>query len=111
MSIYGLMCHDLTVVYPGSATDRYGNVGKSWASGTRLEVRGRITQRRREENRDGRETGVTEWVVYLPPGTPVSTLDRIEWEGLAFEVNGVPHRAFGRHQEHHIELHVDRVEG
>lgn len=120
MSLRTLFCHDVTVVRPAETVDRYDNTVKDWANAARTTVRGRVTQRTRDENRSsgstaGEERVETEWVVYLPPKTDVLPTDRVEWsdghEDFVFEIKGRPHRAFDRRTEHHVELHADLVEG
>lgn len=115
MSLRTLFCHDVTVVRAAVTVDVYGNTGKDWAAATRETLRGRVAQRTREEDYEGGERVVTEWVVYLPAGADVSSRDRIEWsdgvDDLTFEVRGRPHRAFDRHREHHVELLCHQVEG
>jgi head-tail adaptor len=111
-SILGLFCHEVRIVRPGTTEDRYGNDAKDWSSSPRRRtVRARVAQRSRSEVGDGREARVTGWVCYLPAGTQVTALDRIEWDGQTFEIKGVPNRAFDRHQEHHLELDLERCDG
>lgn len=115
MTLRTLFCHDVTVARAAAGTDDYGNAEKDWADATRTTMRGRVAQRTRDENREGGERQVTEWVVYLPPGVDVTAQDRIEWfdgyADLVFEIKGRPHRAFDRRVEHHVELLCDLVEG
>lgn len=111
MTIRTLFCHDITIVRAASTTDRYGNVVKDWANATRTDVRGRMAQRHREEIRGHQETQITDWICYLPPRTDVNGLDRLEWNGVTYEVGGHPNHAYGRALEHHVEVPCDIVEG
>ncbi len=107
------MVHDVTLVRSGSATSRYGDSVRDWSTAARTESRGWVAQRDRTEVVDGREAQVHGHVVYLPAGTDVTGLDRVEWDGLTFEVTGPPNRAWSalKRAEHHIELDVRLVEG
>lgn len=115
MTLRTLFCHDVTVVRAAVVEDAYGNDVKDWAAASRETLRGRVAQRTREEDYDGGERVIAEWVVYLPPGADVTAQDRVEWsdgvDDLTFEVRGRPHRAFDRHREHHVELLCKQVEG
>ena len=111
MTITTLFCHEVRILRGTASTDRYENTILNWTSPRRRTALARVAQRSRVEENDGREARVTGWVCYLPAGTDVTALDRIQWDGLTFEVKGVPNRAFDRHQEHHIELDLELVEG
>lgn len=111
MTITTLFCHEVRILRASTTTDRYGNDQKVWTSPRRRTSRARVAQRSRAEDNDGREARVTDWVCYLPAGTDVSALDRIQWGDQTFEIKGVPNRAFDRHSEHHLELDLERVDG
>lgn len=111
MTISTLFCHQVRIVRAGSTTDRYQNTAKDWTSVRRRTSPARVVQRSRVEVGDGREARVTGWVCYLPAGTQVTALDRIEWDGNTYEIKGEPNAAFDRHQEHHIELDLELAEG
>ena len=111
MTITTLFCHEVRILRASTTTDRYGNAAKVWTSPRRRTSKARVVQRSRSEDNDSREARVTGWVCYLPAGTDVTALDRIQWGDLTYEIKGVPNRAFDRHQEHHIELDLSLVEG
>lgn len=113
MSLTKLMVHDITLVRAGTTTSRYGDTTKDWASTTETVVKGWVSQRDRSENLDGREAQDTGWVLYLPAGTDVTGLDRVEWEGDTFEVDGPKLPAWSPRSKavHHLEISLRRVEG
>jgi hypothetical protein len=86
VSLDGLMIHDVTRA--ATVVDRYGNWTKDWDAASRNEVKGWVSQVSRSEVLDGREAQVSGWVCYLPAGTDVTGLDRVEWEDATFEVDG-----------------------
>lgn len=107
-----LFCHEVRILRAATVEDRYGNQAKDWSSPRRRTVRGRVVQRGRDETgTDGREARITGWVCYLPAGTDVTALDRVQWGGVTYEVKGVPNRAPDRWGEHHVECDLLRVDG
>ena len=111
MSLQSLLVHDVTVVTPGSTTDRYGNTVADWATSTSTTVKGWITQSSGTENEDGRDAQIGEWRLFLPAGTVVDGHARVEWGGITFEVVGPPERAWTPRGEHHVEVQLRVVEG
>jgi hypothetical protein len=107
------MVHDVTLVRAGTAESRYGDDVKDWSSATRTLSKGWVSQRDRSEDTDSREAQVQGFVVYLPAGTDVSGLDRVEWDDFTFDVVGPPNRAWSPklRGEHHVELDIRLVEG
>lgn len=110
MSLAGLLCHEVTIVRPTTTVDRYGDAVKG-TTGRSWRTLARVVQINRTEDHDGREARVTSWLLYLPAGTDVVALDRVQWDGLTFEVDGVPNRAPDRRQEHHVECNLTITEG
>jgi head-tail adaptor len=113
VSITTLMVHDVVLVRATTAESRYGDDVKDWSDTTRTDSKGWVAQRARTEDVDGREAQVHDHVVYLPAGTDVTGLDRVEWDDRTFEVVGPVNRAWSplRRGEHHVELDVRLVEG
>jgi hypothetical protein len=113
VSITTLMVHDVTLVRAGTAESRYGDDVKDWTDAERTASKGWVAQRARTEDVDSREAQVHDYVVYLPAGTDVTGLDRVEWDDRTFEVVGPPNQAWSplRRGEHHVELDVRLVEG
>lgn len=111
MSLAGLLCHEVTILRPATVEDRYGDQVKTLTGARRWSSLARVVQTSRVEDRDGREARVTDWLCYLPASTDITALDRIVWNGLTFEVRGVPNRAPDRRSEHHVECDLELVEG
>jgi hypothetical protein len=100
------MVHDVVLIRAGSTTSRYGDEIRDWSAAERTTVKGWVAQRDRSENVDGREAQDRTFIVYLPAGTDVTGLDRVEALGLTLEVVGPPNRAWSPRLrgEHHVEL-------
>lgn len=121
MSLAGLLCHEVTILRPATTTDRYGDQVATLTGARRWTSPARVVQTDRAENSTGRrvltaqhetrQARITDWLCYLPAGTDVTALDRIVWNGLTFEVRGVPNRAPDRRSEHHVECDLTRVDG
>jgi len=113
VSLVSLMVHDVTLVRAGTTESRYGDDVKSWGDATRTTSKGWVSQRDRSEDLDSREAQVTGWVLFLPAGTDITGLDRVEWEDLTFEVDGPTNPAWSPRLNavHHIEINLRRVEG
>lgn len=111
MSFSGLLVHDIDIVTPAQTTDRYGDTVKDWAGATRTSTRGWISQRASSEVLGRREAGVTEWVLFIDADTPLTQFDRVEWDGLTFDVDGPPHPAWTPRGEHHVEAGLRIVAG
>lgn len=111
MSLDSLLVHTVTVVRAATTVDRYGNTVKDWDAATRRTLRGRMVQLAQAENRDGREAEIGTWRVFLPADDPINGRDRVQWDGLTFEVDGPPNRAWNGTREHHVEAALRIVEG
>lgn len=119
MSYASTLVHDITIVRPGTTTDRYGNVTKDWTTATRRTVKGWVSQQgsignpATLEDLKGREAQVSNWILYLLPDEDVNGFDRIEWEGITFEAEGPINPAWSPRlkRRHHIEIQLKVVEG
>jgi hypothetical protein len=47
----------------------------------------------------------------LPAGDPITAEDRVQLDGVTYEVDGVPLHAYGRRFEHHVQVRLRDVEG
>jgi hypothetical protein len=64
------------------------------------------------ENTDGRNTVVSVWDLFLPPGVTVTALHRVRWRGDLYEVDGDPTPwDDGQSVAHHVEVRLRRVTG
>lgn len=119
VSFRSTLVHDVTIVRATMVTDRYGNQVKDWENATRTTTKGWVSQQGAVgrpaslENIEMREAEVSSWMVYLMPNEDVTPYDRIEWEGISFEVEGPPNPAYSPRTRsvHHKEVRVRVVEG
>lgn len=64
------------------------------------------------EATDGRDTVVTTWDLFLPPGVTVTALHRVRWRGELYDVDGDPTPwDDGQGSAHHIEVRLRHVTG
>lgn len=89
--------------------DRYGNPVGAYDAGT--VVAAWVSPATVDENTVDRDTRLIEQEVVLPPGTVVSALSRITYEGKEYEVIGDPRTAPTPLGAHHVELVMRRTEG
>lgn len=94
MSVDRLMVQPLTIVKVGGSTlDEYGNTVAA-AYGSPIQTTGYLEQRVSTEYLLDRDAIATNWVAYFPAGTNVSGLDRVQFGGQTFEVDGEPWQVF-----------------
>ena len=106
-----LFTQDVTLVRAGATTDRYGGTVKDWATATSTAAKGWVAQRTASEVLDGREAQVSGWVLFVGPDQDVIGLDRVEWAGQTFEVDGPVLPAYTPRGLHHIEVPLKQVAG
>lgn len=111
MSLATLLVHDVTVLTAATVTDRYGNAAKDWDTATEATVKGWVSQRSASEDRDHREAQVSDWVLFLHPDATVTGHNRIQWEGITFEVDGPANPAWSPRGLHHYEVPLRVVDG
>jgi head-tail adaptor len=112
----------VTVLRPGTVTDRYGDSTKDWSDPDRTDVAGchvapgsagGSAGGAKEETAAGREGVVVTYDVFFPAGTDVRPGDRAEVRGDVFDVDGEPadwrSPYTGRHAGIHVALRT--VEG
>lgn len=102
MSLAGLLTEPMSVVRYASSVDEYGNTVAG--AETKTTVRGRLEQLRTEEMVVDRDTVIVDWRAFLPVGTDITPLDRIEARGSLFEVVGLPNEQRSPRGPHHIEV-------
>ncbi len=109
MSLRGLLNQTVVVLRAGvESTDEYGSAITGYGDPTA--VRARLEQVTAEEVTSGADVQSADWRVYLAAGTQLSGRDRIEHEGVAYEVVGPPERQQGRRGEHHVVARLRVVE-
>ena len=83
-------CKDTITVKRAALVDSRGTKVRDWAHATSTTLNGCSVQpSTTSRDFDGRTTQVSEeWMLYAPPGSDLQAGDRIEWNGLTFEING-----------------------
>lgn len=93
----------LVIRVDSGEVDDYGN---AVLSETTVETVAELQQRRRDEPEGQGETSETDWVLFLPAGTALTTADTVTVEPLGtFEVVGDPWPA--RNPRTRVESHVE----
>lgn len=105
------LVHTVTIVHPGSTTDRYDNDVDDWTTATRTEAAAWVQQRSTGEDRGGRQAVITGWKCFFAADAEVTARDRIEWDGRAFEVDGEPYAPSTPDGPHHVECQLKAVDG
>lgn len=85
-------CKDTVTVKRATLVDKRGTKVLDWSEPTSITVGGCSVQpNTTSRDFDGRTVQVTEdWTLYAPYGSDIKAGDRIEWEGVTFEINGAP---------------------
>jgi hypothetical protein len=92
-------------------TDDYNNVLVDWSDPGRLKIDGCVFQPMPgEEFNEGRDAITTRWTWFGPPGVDVTPADRLEYKGIAYEVDGSVTRPEGLGLDHTYAV-CKRVEG
>lgn len=105
--------HTVTVVRP-ALVDKRGTVAPDWESAERTVLAGCCVQERSTvRDFDGRTLSVSEgYVLFAPEDADVQAGDRIEFNGVTFETDGIPSEwpcRSGRIS--HVEVPLSRWEG
>jgi hypothetical protein len=102
----------VTLVHPVVTSDRYGNPTHDYGpAATRTPIRGLIDQESASESTpDGRTKIVGMWRLITNHRT-IDAADRIEWDGLVYELDGPPWPAWDFQAFHHTEARLRRIEG
>lgn len=111
-----LLIHTLTVITPGSSTDRYGTPSESWAAGdvTTRTIVGYVQPPNRtaaggELLQAGRDAITYDQLVYT--NSAVSGRERVVWEGVTYEVDGDPDVWNKPNGPGHVEVRLRAVGG
>lgn len=118
MAIEDLFVTHVTVLNPGTATDRYGNDVDDWTTPTTIETSGwlqdLISRRPRPghgvESLDGRDTLTSPHQLFLPADVAISGYSRVVIDGITFEVDGPPATARTPEGPHHLEVQLHILE-
>jgi hypothetical protein len=88
----------VSVLRAPTSDDAYGNDDvRDWDAATSTPVTGCSFQPLEgsgfsEEVTVGRESVISRWVLYAPPDTDVLPTDRVQFDGVTYEVDGEPQR-------------------
>lgn len=112
MSLESLMTDLVVIVHPAETVDRRGDSIKDWDNAIRTEVDAWCPELTADEDNERREAGVTYRLLYLPAGTDIERVDRVEFDADTYEVEGIPNHAHrpGR-GVHHIQVRIKGVKG
>lgn len=84
----------VTVLTPGTVSDPYsGETVASWDAPTERDVTTLAPPEPRPSDEpllDARNSVTSGWTLYLPPGDPISSRDRVRVRGVVYPVQGEP---------------------
>lgn len=101
----------VTIVTPGSKTDRYNNTVVDWSTATSVDSAAWVGPTATSERVADGDKVVSHLSCHLPVGATVTAGCRIEWRGVTYEVDGNPELFMRRGAPNHYELALKRVEG
>lgn len=118
MSIEDFFITPVTIVTPGTTTDRYDDLVADWANPASSTVSaGWLHQTSATEETGERDTEITGWQLFLPADAPISAGDRIvadpetyEKASTVFEVDGTPNVLSTPTGPHHVEVNLRLIE-
>lgn len=111
MSFKKMLTTPVTIVRAAVVTDRYGAESADWTNARRTSTVGWLNDVSSSEVVDGRDALISGWKLYLPADADVTGFDRVEIDGVTYEVNGPPSKAQTPKRVHHIECRLLLVEG
>lgn len=112
MSLFDRAPHTFNVVTPRLSSDRYGSRTYDYGpAATRTPATGWLQLRTSTDlNEVTRPAGSNaEWILYTRH--QVGPLDRIEWQGHSFQVDGLVYPVSSPRGVHHLQIHLRLVEG
>ena len=101
----------VTILTPGSKTDRYNNTVVDWTTATSADSSAWVGPTSTNENLATGDKLVLNLSCHLPPDVTVTAACRIEWRGDTYEIDGdlLPYSRRG--VLHHYECALKRVRG
>lgn len=99
-----------TWIEPGVTTDEYGNQVADWDSATETEIRVWIEEAATTEQRDGRDTITSRWLM-LTNELHITARARIVFQDRTYEIDGEPSVLRTPTGPHHAEMTLLLVEG
>lgn len=114
VSLDSLLTQDVTVLAPAAGPlDRYNNPTRDWENAAETTHKGRLEQTASTEVTLGRDTVVSDWLLFLPPEAVITPYDRVVVDGRTgeFEVVGLPDIEHTPRGPHHLEVRLAAVTG
>lgn len=101
----------VTVVRPGgSPSPDGGDPIPNWATATTIDYLGEMQPLNTSEDVVGQQRTESTHLAFLPPNADIKPTDRVRFQGLDYEVEGIERwRAFDT--DHHIEVRCFRITG
>lgn len=111
MSYKRLLIHTVTIENPGdpTAVDAYNNPVPGPASSTTEKAR--IQQKSVEELMALRDTSIGNYDFFGTKDSVITSLSTVLWGSRKFRVTGRPEVVDARHGPHHVEAHLEEIEG
>ena len=87
-----LATQTITRIRPAVVTNRYGDLEADWANATSLDIVGcAVHPAGTTETTDPARTAVAiRWNLFLPPDSDIVSGDRVTFDGVLYEVDGMP---------------------
>jgi len=103
----------ITVLRAPLVDDGYGNQVPDWSNPSRTEVTGcRLQPERAADYVLDREAVTTRWRLFAPASIDLRSTDRVEHNGVVYEVDGSPERwPSPTKRLAHVEVLLRRTEG
>jgi hypothetical protein len=118
MSFESSLIHTVRISTPEQDDDedsanRYGDPAYDWEPDFTEgpDIAALVQQDDSEELTVGQDTRITKYLVFLPAGTAINALSRVQWKGVEHEIDGDPERLDGATGEHHVEAYMKVVNG
>lgn len=111
MTLEYFRTYPVTILHPGSVTDRYHHVAPDWATATATTVNAWVAQRTSSEFDQGRVTITTSLGLFLDASAAIAPGDRVLVDGDTWEVDGRPLPARTPQGVHHLEVSLRMVTG
>lgn len=114
MSIESFMVSPVTILYPGTTTNRYGDEVEDWSNPTEFHTKAWLVQQNTSEPGQATRANevVTDWIMACRGSVEISSRDRVLYQGTTFMVIGDPRNARTIvNPNHHKEVTLRIVKG
>lgn len=105
------LARTVTILTPGSTTDRYNNTVLDWAAPTSRNAKAWFAQQTASEDHAQRDAQVTEGTATFSADVGLTPSDRVLIDSTTYEVVGQPHIAWTPRGPHHVEVRLRAVAG